>query len=158
MIMDNFPCMHNYTWFYNQLYNSNDFVIHTDSTLVECKNICDSNDSCNGINYLWDLKSCEILTNNYFSPSLLEFKQYNKFGFLMKSLNPCRDNSPFAYPPTLVLFLTLIMASGTLIMWKRTRKTIRQREHTPDDIEQPCITTIPPSYEESLSVQTRQEN
>lgn len=154
--MDHFPCLFNYTWFYNQLYNSDNITIHTDTTLIECKIICDSNDSCTGINYLWDLKSCEILTNNYFSPSLLVVKQSNKFGFLMKSLNPCRANLPFDYYPTLIIFLTLILVPATLIMCHRARKTVPQREYIRDDIEQPCLTTIPPSYEDSLSVQTRE--
>ena len=148
--MINYPCVDNYTGFYQQSYTSNNISLQSHVSVYLCRTLCDNTDKCTGFNYLWDLKVCELLTDDYFIPNNLELTPTLKNSFYMRSFTQC-ENEPFPYYFIFFSIFMILIIIPTSYLKCCQKKTATEEEEA-------ILPNIPPSYEETLNNEREDTN
>ena len=146
--MDEYPCIDNFTGFYNQYYGSNKSLQFNNTLFNDCIEICKSKNSCYGFNYDWDTKTCYIISNYGIIPYRLVNAPGDNIVFYMKSFNDCyndADNIVCQYGCVMILFCIFLIPIIVLITCCNSKKRVNRTR----GIQQISTDTIPPSYEES---------
>jgi len=148
-------CLTGFTIFFEQYYNSINYITYNNLDGNDCKRKCLSISRCNGFNYNWNTKKCLLILDTSFFPHGIEKSNDNGNSFYMKSVDTCdKIYNHFSDTNYILLVMFVIFIFGLIPFWilKLYKKIKRQNRIQRSMSGIPLLENrVPPPYEERES-------